>query len=159
MFTKNMKKWCLAGAAALMLISLAAPAGAKSDKPVVAVMYFETVNCKPYLSEVVALYLMTALAYLGQYEVAKPELVAKIMEGAEIKPGGAVSAEEAISMAKKIGASVVCRGKVTAAGDSYTVTVDSFNAVTGQPIKSRSASVTGEVNLSKAIDKIVGLSE
>jgi TolB-like protein len=134
-----------------------ATAYAAAAKPTVAVLHFETVGCKPYLSAVTARYLMTAIAYMGQYDVIAPEKVEKAMEGSGVAEGNALSAADALKTGKQLGAAVVCRGKVAKEGDSYVVTVDFISTVTGGVLTTKSAKVTGEANISKAIDTIVGL--
>lgn len=143
--------------ATLALIMSAPVARAASTRPVVAVLYFETEGCKSYLASVTARYLMTAVAYKGTYEVVAPEKIDKIMEGSGVAEGGAISAAEAIKMGKQVGAAVICRGKVSREGDKYTVTVDFIYTATGAVASTKSAQVTGEANISKAIDSIIGL--
>ncbi|UCH77773.1 MAG: hypothetical protein JSU81_08590 [Candidatus Coatesbacteria bacterium] len=148
---------------ALIFTVLCVPAAqAKSAKHVVAVFYFETEGgARSYLGPVVANYMMTALAYIGKYKVVDPEKVAKVMEGSGIEEGETLPTADAVAMAKKLGAVVACRGKVTKAksGDKYTVTVDFISTATGGVISSTSANATGEANLSKAVDRIVGLTK
>lgn len=144
---------------AIVLVAgaLAPAAFSATTKPVIAVLNFETEGAKVYWSSVMARYLMTAVAYMGEYKVVGPEKVAKIMEGSGIAEGGAVSTADAVKLAKQLGAAAACRGKLVKAGDQYTVTVDFISTVNGAIIATKSAKVTGEENLSKAIDRIVGL--
>jgi hypothetical protein len=149
--------------AAVIMTVLCVPAAlAKTNKPVVAVFYFETGGgARSYLGPVVANYMMSALAYIGKYKVIAPEKVAKVMEGSGIEEGETLATADAVAMAKKLGAVVACRGKVTkaASGNKYTVTVDFISTASGAVISSKSSNATGEANLSKAVDRIVGLTE
>jgi len=148
--------------AVIFAVIVAPAASAKTDKPVVAVFYFETAGgARSYLGPVVANYLITALAYLNKYKVIDPEKVAKVMEGSGVEEGEALATADAVAMAKKLGAVVACRGKVTksSGGDKYTVTVDFISTANATVISSKSANATGEANLSKAVDRIVGLTE
>jgi hypothetical protein len=81
------------------------------------------------------------------------------MEGEGIDEGAAVSTADAVAMGKKLGAIVACRGKVAKSGNSYTVTVDFISTANSAVISSKSTKVTGEANLSKGIDTIVGLTK
>ncbi len=132
---------------------------AKSTKPVVAVFYFEADGVSDYVGTAVAGYLMTALAFLGKYKVVDPEKIDKISEGSDIGKGKPIPTETAAALGKKLGAIVACRGKVTKRGDKYTITVDFISTANGTVITSNSANVTGEANLSKGIDRIVGLTK
>jgi TolB-like protein len=132
---------------------------AKSAKPVVAVFYFEADGASDYVGETVAGYLMTALAYLGKYKVVDPEKIKKISEGSDLSRGEALSTEKAAALGKKLGAIVACRGRVTKKGNKYTITVDCISTANGAVITSNSANVSGEANLSKGIDRIVGLTK
>jgi len=134
-------------------------AAAATTKPVVAVLHFETEEAKPYWGKVVAGYLASAIAYMGEYKPVAPEKIAKVLEGGGVKEGAPISAAEAAAFGKKVGAVIACRGKVAKAGNQYTVTVDFVNTATGAIITTKSAQVTGEENLSKAVDRIVGLTE
>jgi hypothetical protein len=143
-----------------LLVLVCAPlASAKTTKPVIAVFYFETQGARSYVGPVVAKYLMAALAYLGKYSVVEPEKIDKVMEGSEIAEGDAISTADAVKLGKKLGAIIACRGKVTENGEKYTVTVDFISTANGAVISSKSANVTGEANLSKGIDRIVGLTD
>lgn len=135
------------------------PSLAKSTKPVVAVFNFETVGANEYVGPVTARYLMTALAYLGKYKVIEPEKIDKVLEGSGIDDGEAIPTGEAANMGKKLGAMVACRGKVTKSGNKYTITVDFISTANASVITSNSANVTGEANISKGIDRIVGLTK
>jgi TolB-like protein len=132
---------------------------AKSAKPVVAVFYFEADGVSDYVGEAVGGYLMTALAFLDKYKVVDPEKIDKILEGSDIGKGKPIPTETAAALGKKLGAIVACRGKVTKKGDRYTITVDFISTANGAVITSNSANVTGEANLSKGIDRIVGLTK
>jgi TolB-like protein len=144
----------------MAITAMCAPwAAAKSNKPVIAVFHFETSGANSYLGPVVANYLMSALAYLGKYKVIEPEKVAKVMEGEGIDEGEAVSTADAVAMGKKLGAIVACRGKIAKSGNSFTVTVDFISTANSAVISSKSSKVTGEANLSKGIDTIVGLTK
>lgn len=143
---------------ALSLI-FASTSPAKTAKPVIAVFNFETEGASDYLAPVVARYLMTALAYLGKYKVVEPEKIEKILEGSDIGPGEPMSTATAAALGKKLGAMVACRGKVTKKGNKYTITADFISTANGAVITSKSANVTGEANLSKGIDSIVGLTD
>jgi len=132
---------------------------AKTDKPVIAVFHFETQGARSYVGPVVAQYLMTALAYLGKYKVVDPPKIAKIMEGSNIDEGEPVSIAAAAAMGKSVGAMIACRGKITKNGNKYTVTVEFISTANGAVINSQSANVTGEANLSKGVDRIVGLTK
>jgi TolB-like protein len=132
---------------------------AKTTKPVIAVFYFETANANDYLGPVTARYLMTALAYLGKYKVIEPEKIEKVLEGAGIGDGEAIETTTAATLGKKLGAMVACRGKVTKQGNKYTITVDFISTANASVITSNSANVTGEANLSKGVDHIVGLTK
>ena len=131
----------------------------KTTKPVIAVLHFETEGARSYVGPVVAKYMMSALAYLGKYSVVAPEKIDKVMEGSDIGEGEAVSTADAVSLGKKLGAVIACRGKVAKSGEKYTVTVDFISTANGAVVTSKSANVTGEANLSKAIDRIVGLTD
>ena len=135
------------------------PSPAKTTKLVIAVFNFETEGASGYVGPVVAHYLMAALAYMGKYKVVEPGKIDKIMEGSEIGEGEPVSTAIAAKLGKKLGAMVACRGKVTKKGDKYTITVDFISTANGAVITSNSANVTGEANLSKGIDRIVGLTK
>jgi TolB-like protein len=137
----------------------ASPSPAKTAKPVIAVFNFETESASDYLAPVVARYLMTALAYLGKYKVVEPEKIEKILEGSDIGEGEPISTATAAALGKKLGAMVACRGKVTKKGNKYTITVDFISTANGAVITSSSANVTGEANISKGIDRIVGLTD
>jgi hypothetical protein len=102
---------------------------------------------------------MTALAYLGKYKVIEPEKIDKVLEGSGIDDGEAIPTGEAAKMGKKLGAIVACRGKVTKSGNKYTITVDFISTANASVITSNSANVTGEANISKGIDRIVGLTK
>jgi TolB-like protein len=156
-----MTKRFLRAAAVLCLLTLAfAPlAGAKTTKPVIAVLHFEAEGARSYVGPVVAKYLMSALTYLGKYKVVAPEKIDKVMEGSGIGEGEAISTADAVSLGKKLGAVIACRGKVAKNGDKYTVTVDFISTANGAVVTSKSANVTGEANLSKGIDRIVGLTD
>ena len=135
------------------------PSLAKSTKPVVAVFHFETAGANEYVGPVTAEYLMSALAYLGKYKVIEPAKIKKLMEGSGIGDGEAIPTAEAANMGKKLGAMVACRGKVTKSGNKYTITVDFISTANASVITSNSANVTGEANISKGIDRIVGLTK
>jgi len=154
---KSLRRGLLIIIAAAVLAGAWAPVHAATTKPVIAVLYFETDNCKAYWGPVVARYLMTAIAYMGEYKAVSSDKIDKIMEGSGIKEGGAMTTAEAAGLGKKVGAVVATRGKVSKAGEQYTVTVDFVSTVNGAIITTKSAKVTGEENLSKAIDRIVGL--
>jgi hypothetical protein len=148
----------------LLLVSIVAvicppPSLAKSTKPVVAVFNFEADGVSGYVGAAVAGYLTTALAYLGRYKVVDPEKINKISEGSDIHEGDAIATEKAAALGKKLGAIVACRGKVTKKGNKYTITVDFISTANAAVITSSSANVTGEANLSKGIDRIVGLTK
>ena len=140
-----------------VVFALSSPA--KTAKPVIAVFNFEIESASDYLAPVVARYLMTALAYLGKYKVVEPEKIEKILEGSDIGQGEPISTATAAALGKKLGAMVACRGKVTKNGNKYTITVDFISTANGAVITSKSANVTGEANLSKGIDSIVGLTD
>jgi TolB-like protein len=151
-------KWVLVLGMVALAATVCAPiANAASTRPVVAVLYFETEGCKSYLAAVTARYLMTAVAYKGTYEVVTPEKIDKIMEGSGVADGGAISSADAIKLGKKLGAAIVCRGKVSREGEQFTVTVDFLSTATGTVVSTKSSKVTGEANISKAIDTIIGL--
>lgn len=143
----------------LLTAGLSPLAWGKTTKPVIAVLHFETVGARSYVGPVVAKYMMSALAYLGKYSVVAPEKIDKVMEGSDIGEGEAVSTADAVSLGKKLGAVIACRGKVAKSGEKYTVTVDFISTANGAVVTSKSANVTGEANLSKAIDRIVGLTD
>ncbi|GEM_PF-1314985 len=143
----------------VLFLIYAPPAPAKTAKPVIAVFNFETESANDYLGPVVARYLITALAYLGKYKVVEPEKIEKILEGSDIGEGEPISTATAATLGKKLGAMVACRGKVSKNGDKYTITVDFISTANGAVITSNSANVTGEANLSKGIDHIVGLTD
>jgi TolB-like protein len=147
---------CLLSALTLLYPSVSP---AKTAKPVIAVFNFETANANDYLGPVTARYLMTALAYLGKYKVIEPEKIEKVLEGAGIGEGEAIETGTAATLGKKLGAMVACRGKVTKKGNKYTITVDFISTANAAVITSNSANVTGEANLSKGIDRIVGLAK
>lgn len=132
---------------------------AKSAKPVIAVFNFETVSANDYLGPVTARYLMTALAYLGKYKVIEEVKIKKVLEGAGIGKGDAIDTTMAVTLGKKLGAMVACRGKVTKKGNKYTITVDFISTANAAVIASNSANVTGEANISKGVDRIVGLTK
>ncbi len=132
---------------------------AKTAKPVIAVFYFETVSANKYLGPVTARYLMTALAYLGKYKVIEEGKIKKVLEGADFGEGDAIDTTTAATLGKKLGAMVACRGKVTKSGNKYTVSVDFISTANAAIITSNSANVTGEANLSKGVDRIVGLTK
>jgi hypothetical protein len=135
------------------------PSLAKSTKPVIAVFNFGTEGANSYLGPVTAQYLMAALAYLGKYKVIEPGKIDKLLEGHGIAEGEVIPTGEAAKLGKKIGAMVACRGKVTKKGNKYTITVDFISTANAAVITSNSANVTGEANLSKGIDRIVGLTK
>jgi TolB-like protein len=147
----------LALAFAAVAAITAGPASAKTDKQVIAVLYFQTEGANSYLGPVVGKYMMAALTYLGKYKVVEPEKVEKIAEGYNLKEGAAVSNEDALGMAKKLGATVACKGKVTKSGGTYTVTAEFIHVATGAVVTTKSAKVNSEADLSKAVDRIVGL--
>ncbi|HUU56854.1 MAG TPA: hypothetical protein VMW93_05885 [bacterium] len=142
-----------------LTLTLAPLSWAKTTKPVIAVFYFETQGARSYVGPVVAKYLMSALAYLGKYKVVEPEKIDKVMEGSEIGEGDPVSTADAVKLGKRLGAVIACRGKVAKSGEKYTVTVDFISTANGAVVTSKSANVTGEANLSKGIDRIVGLTD
>ena len=142
-----------------LTLALAPLSWAKTTKPVIAVFHFETQGARSYVGPVVAKYLMSALAYLGKYKVVEPEKIDKVMEGSDIGEGDPVSTADAVKLGKKLGAVIACRGKVTKNGEKYTVTVDFISTANGAVVTSKSANVTGEANLSKGIDRIVGLTD
>jgi len=143
----------------LLTMALAPLSWAKTTKPVIAVFHFETEGARSYVGPVCAKYLMSALAYLGKYKVVAPEKIEKVMEGSDISEGEAVSTADAVALGKKLGAVIACRGKVAKSGEKYTVTVDFISTANGAVVTSKSANVTGEANLSKGIDRIVGLTD
>lgn len=143
----------------LMAALVAAYAHGATTKPVVAVLHFETENTKSYWGKVVAGYLASALAYIGEYKPVAPEKVAKVLEGGGVKEGASISVNEAVAFGKKVGANAVCRGKVSKSGEEYTITVEFINVATGGIITTKSTKVVGEENLSKGIDRIVGLTD
>ena len=132
---------------------------AETDKPVIAVFHFETQGAGSYVGPVVARYLMTAFAYLGKYKVVDPPKIVKIMEGWNIGEGEPVSVADAAAMGKSVGAMIACRGKVTKNNDNYTITVEFISTANGAVVNSQSINVTGEANLSKGVDRIVGLTK
>lgn len=143
----------------LLTLALGPLSWAKTTKPVIAVLHFETEGARSYVGPVCAKYLMSALAYLGKYKVVAPEKIDKVMEGSDIGEGEAVSTADAVSLGKKLGAVIACRGKVAKSGEKYTITVDFISTANGAVVTSKSAKVTGEANLSKGIDRIVGLTD
>jgi TolB-like protein len=143
----------------LLTLALAPLSWGKTTKPVIAVLHFETEGARSYVGPVCAKYLMSALAYLGKYSVVAPEKIDKVMEGSEIDEGGTISTADAVSLGKKLGAVIACRGKVAKSGEKYTITVDFISTANGSVVTSKSANVTGEANLSKGIDRIVGLTD
>jgi TolB-like protein len=146
---------------ALLALALLLPLAslAKSDKPVIAVFHFETAGASDYLGPVSAQFMMAALAYLGKYKVIEPEKIEKLLEGSGVADGEAIATEKAAEMGKKLGAMVACRGKVSKSGNKYTITVDFISTANATVIGSNSANVTGEANISKGIDRIVGLTK
>jgi hypothetical protein len=143
----------------LVLLAFAPLSWAKTTKPVIAVFYFETDGARSYVGPVVARYLMSALTFLGKYKVIEPEKIDKIMEGSKIGEGETLSTGEAAKMGKRLGAAIACRGKVSKSGEQYTITVDFISTANAAVVTSKSANVTGEANLSKGVDRIVGLTD
>lgn len=157
----------------LFYTDLKCATSSQSQKPVIAVLNFETIGSKSQhlgeafinlgtiesknqqLGEAVAENLRTALIETDCYRVVERNQLEKILKEHKLRDTGIINTDETVKIGKILDAQTIVLGSITKMGEKYTLNVRFVDIETGVAKFAKKVSGKGEEKIPDMIDDVV----